>query len=119
MYKLLLIFLLINTLAFAQNKGIMNYTLYSKIDNEKLSPILKSNSKVIFDFDMRKITVIRNNKKQFYKISSAIQQGISSSGEDYSEVMTIKGKDEFLVRLLSNRVMIIRVISRTGLVLYN
>ena len=119
MYKLCVLFFLINTLVLAQNRGVISYTLISKINKDKVSPILKSNSTVIYDFDLRKITVIRNNKKEFYKITSPIQQGFASSGEEYSEVMTTKGKYKFLVRLLSNRVMIIRTISRTGLVLYN
>jgi hypothetical protein len=103
----------------AQNKGAINYTLYSTINKDELSSIYKSNATVIYDFDLRKITVVRNNKKEYYKITSRIQQGFANNGEEFSEVLATKGKDKFLVRLLSNRVMIIRMISRTGLVLYN
>lgn len=119
--KSYILFLLLFTFSsfVAQNKGVIDYTLLSKITKNELSPILKSKSSVIYDFDLRKITVIRNNKKEFYKISSEIQQGIASNGDEYSEVMTVKGKDKFLIRILSNRVMIIRVATRTGLVLYN
>ena len=106
-------------LYFAQRKETVNYSLLSRINQSEISKIEKSKSIAIYDFDLMKITIIRNNNSEVFKIVSDVKQGLSSSGEEYSEVMATKGKDKFLIRLLLNRVMIIRMDSRTGIVLYN
>lgn len=121
MKKLLLsgVLVLLDTFCSAQQNATINYSLLSRINKNEISKIEKSNSTAIYDFDLMKITIIRNDKRDSYKIVSDVKQGISNSGEEYSEVLTKKGQDKFLIRLLSNRVMVIRMDSRTGIVLYN
>ena len=81
---------------------------------------MKGGATITYDFDVMKITVKKaNNKTDVYKIASGVTQGISSNGEEYSEVLTTKGGENYHIRLLSNRVMIIHISSRTGVVYYD
>lgn len=79
----------------AQTKTI-NYSLFSKLNKSEISPIKKSNSKVFYDFNLMKITVTMNNKKEYYKIENDLRQGVSTDGEDYSEFIAKKGQNKFL-----------------------
>lgn len=115
---ILLFFIAINT--FSQQKATINYTLNSTLGASGVSDIRKGGATITYDFDAMSITVRKpNNSYEIYNITSSVNQGVSSKGEEYSEVYTKMGTERYQFRLLSNRVLIIHISSRTGIVYYN
>ena len=119
MIKILFCFLITASTVFAQNIISVKYSLFNTIDNDYISPIKKSNSIVHFDFDNNKITLDRNNKKEVYKITSHVSQGVNSNNREYSEVVTEKGGFRYLFRITAIKLMIMRMDIKTGIILYN
>lgn len=103
----------------AKQKLTIKYTLNSTLGPTDFSEIKKGGATITYDFNVMKITVQKaNNKTDIYKIASRVSQGMASNGEEYSDVFTMKGGENFHFRLLSNRVMIVHISSRTGFVYY-
>lgn len=119
-YLITLLLALISFTLFAQQGTTVKYSLYSTKDKNGTSKIIKGGATITYDFNVMKITVKKaNNKTDVYKIASGVTQSVSSNGEEYSEVFTIKGGENYHIRLLSNRVMIIHISSRSGIVYYD
>ncbi len=104
---------------FSQNKFVRNYTLFSIIKNNKISEIKPTQVTVEYDYPLKKITINKfDGQKEIYKITSKFQKSNTSSGEKFYETIATDGNYDFLFRFLENKLMIINMVTRNGLVLY-
>ncbi|OWK73099.1 hypothetical protein CBW16_10055 [Flavobacteriaceae bacterium JJC] len=112
-----MIFIMINILS--QQKATLTYKLYSTIGQNGVSDISPGGAIITYDFEVMQIIVQkRNGKTDTYKILSSVRQGVTPKGEEYSQVLTSKGKEIYDFRLLSNRVLIVHKATRTGIAYY-
>ncbi|SIT09899.1 hypothetical protein SAMN05421785_106257 [Chryseobacterium gambrini] len=114
-----ILFLLCFFSVFSQNKFVRNYTLFSIVKNNDMSEIKPTKATVIYDYTSKKITINKlEDEKETYTIISKTQNSKNKAGENYLETIATDGNYNFLFRFSENRVMIINIITRNGLVLY-
>lgn len=84
-----------------------------------MSEIKPTKASVVYDFTSKKITINKlDGQKEVYKITSKSQKSNASNGEKFHETVATDGNYDFLFRFLENRLMIINMVTRNGLVLY-
>ncbi|WP_308006225.1 hypothetical protein [uncultured Chryseobacterium sp.] len=84
-----------------------------------MSEIKPTKATVIYNYTSKKITINKlEDEKETYTIISKTQNSKNKAGENYLETIATDGNYNFLFRFSENRVMIINIITRNGLVLY-
>src|SRR5690606_3571247 len=100
--------LLILTTVFSQEKLTVEGTLYSTLGSNGVSDIRRGDAKIVFDFASKRIMVqsaVSGN--DIYQITHIMPKGITSKGEEYYQVLGVKGTEFYDFRILPNRVLIV------------